>query len=318
MNFIPIQQGGGIGDLIISLPFLEECFRGMPIRVYANFPDILKYFAPWIPEIEPIRQLGNHLDYFIEMSDVINFKMFKKNVILPEIIRPLYEVWKTKENTPWWEIIHNVVKNANQMGKLAVSLGLHRTTLPFFIAGKKPKEFTWEVKGIDTPKDFITIHDGFDGTGFHKFDRSMKSWDIGYWAEFVKLFKVKYPKISIVQIGGVRDRKIVGTDLNLAGKLPFEESLRYLKSAKIHIDGDSGLVHARKLFNLPSIVLFGPTNIDYFGYKINRNIKAPFCGDCWWKKNDWMAKCVLGYEGPRCMESIKADMVLKETQMILD
>lgn len=317
MDFIPVQQTGGIGDLIISLPFLEECFRGMPLRVYANFPEILKYFAPWIPQIESYRHLGNHLDYVIEVSDVIKFKFFKNNVVLPETIKPLHAFWKTKEKTPWWEIIHGVPNKGNEMGTLAVSLGLHRTTMAFYIAGLKPKEFTWDVADVQIPNKFITVHDGFDSTGNYKFDRSMKSWNIKYWAEFVALFKKKYPSISVIQLGGERHRPIEGVDINYAGKLAFEQSLRYLKTSLLHVDGDSGLVHARKLFNKPSVVMFGPTNIDYFGYRINRNIKAPVCGDCWWKKGDWMAKCVLGHPEPLCMESIKPEMVLEEVRRIL-
>jgi len=200
------------------------------------------------------------------------------------------------------------------MGRKAVEMGLRRWTLPFHISGLTYEPFEWndkvEAVSVEGWDRFITVHDGFDASGHLTFERSTKSWDLDYWNEFVRLFKEKHPDIGVIQLGGIRHRKIQYVDLNLAGQIPFHESLRYLKSATLHVDGDSGLVHARRLFHKPSVVMFGPTNYEYFAYPENINIKAPICGDCWWQKPNWMEHCVLGFLEPSCMQSISPQHVL--------
>ena len=102
--------------------------------------------------------------------------------------------------------------------------------------------------------------------------------------------------------------KLSASSLNC---LSFEKSLEYLNSSLVHVDGDSGLVHARRLFKKQTIVLFGSTNYKYFGYPENINLAPKFCGDCWWTQNTWMSKCKDGYSTPLCIESIKPEDVLQ-------
>ena len=132
-----------------------------------------------------------------------------------------------------------------------------------------------------------------------------------YWGEFVSKFKLRFPHIQVIQLGGKKHRPIHGVDLNLAGAIPFYKSLQYLKGAIVHVDGDSGLVHARHLFKKPSVVIFGPTNVNYFAYPENVNLAPKVCGNCWWIKTDWMKNCVKGYDHARCMMSVTATTVIE-------
>jgi ADP-heptose:LPS heptosyltransferase len=145
----------------------------------------------------------------------------------------------------------------------------------------------------------------------------MKSWDPNSWVSFVKIFKAVHPDVRIVQLGGKDDKAIPGVDVSMVGQLDFSDSLKYLKGAVVHVDGDSGIVHARRLFNKPSVVIFGPTNPKYFGYPENVNLEPGFCGDCWWKKPDWMRKCVLDYPAPRCMDSTSPQLVVSAVSALL-
>lgn len=322
MNFIPIFSAGGIGDLVISLAWIENIIRPLNISVhlYTNFPEIAYYFLPWVTISKDIRS-GEHekrnYDYFISISDMIFFERLSDKE-LPNAIQPLYEVYE-KHKKEWSPYLKAHPMQANGMAHKALSLNQTRWTLPFYFVDRvfQPYIYNQEIKDIHIPQRFITIHDGFDSTGYYKFNRSTKSWDIKYWADFVKLFKEKYPDITVIQLGGVKHQKIQGVDINYAGQLTFEKSLEYLKSSLIHIDGDSGLVHARRLFNKPSIVIFGPTNFKYFGYPENINLAPNFCGDCWWNERDWMAKCIKGFETPKCMDSVTPSLVLDEVKKII-
>lgn len=320
MNFIPIIASGGIGDLIISLAWIENVIKplNVPIYLYSVFPEIASYFLPWISlskDAIHAQRIAHSFDYFITISDLIFFEK-SPNKILPAYIQPLYNIFKNHKQE--WELYSKVhPHNANAMAHKALLMGRKRWTLPFHFVDKsyQPYILKQEVKDIQVPQRFITIHDGFDASGYYKFERSMKSWSVEYWEEFIKIFKDKYPDIHVIQLGGVKHKKFKRVDINYAGQLTFQDSLRYLKSSLMHIDGDSGLVHARRLFNKPSVVLFGPTNINYFGYPENINLAPKFCGDCWWKNTDWMARCKEGYSTPKCLDSIKPKDVLNAIKL---
>lgn len=321
MNFIPIFCAGGIGDLIISLSWIENIIKplNIPTNLYTNFPEVALYFLPWIKESKDFnigyREKVN-FDYFISISDMIFFELMGTKE-LPSYIKHIYECILPHKKE-WEEYLNVHPMKGNEMAHKAISKGLKRWDLPFHFVNKPHQSFNFnKVKEIKIPEKFITIHDGFDASGHYKFMRSMKSWDVDYWTSFITMFKVKYSEIFVVQLGGVKHQKIKGVDINLAGQLSFEKSLEYLNSSLVHVDGDSGLVHARRMLNKQSIVIFGPTNYKYFGYPENINLSPYFCGDCWWKKRDWMQNCVREYSRPKCMDSITPDIVMKSVTEVL-
>lgn len=305
---IPIYSSGGIGDQIIAIPWLEM-FREQPVRLYTTYPDIWRIFAPWL-EIVDNERTRRDGDFIIVLNDFVDFRFHRPGdqlEILPEVLHPLYLARLTVD-AEWGDLIRAEPHRANEMGRLAVSKGLRRWTLPFYCVGRQYQKFSWDCVGIREPQRFITVHDGFDM--HYRFTASMKSWDLGHWSEFVRAFKTRRPDIKVVQLGGAKHRKIPGVDIDLAGKLPFHQSLAFLKSAMVHVDGDSGLVHARRVFNRPSVVIFGPTNWEYFGYPENRNLAPIFCGNCWWTRPNWMQTCVKGHPRPLCTESVRPQAVL--------
>ena len=99
------------------------------------------------------------------------------------------------------------------------------------------------------------------------------------------------------------------------------ESIIVLKHSLLHIDGESGLVHTRHQLHGKSIVLFGPTPIEYFKYAENININSPFhCTNCLWMLGDWNIKCAYnesGYPAP-CMAAITPEMVFQKVEICLD
>ena len=321
LKFLPIFLGGGIGDIIISLAWMNHVIKplNIPVKFYCQFPQIGEYFLPWVEICGNIRQseYDKHLfDYYINLSDMVNFQVKNINK-MPESLKNLYLDWG-KISKEWENFILKNPLEGNQMAHKAIKLGLNRRTLAFYMVNKIYKPYYLDnVEDINIPNKFITIHDGFDASNHYKFERSTKSWDINSLNILVKLFKKNYPDIHVIQIGGVKHRKINNVDINLAGQISFETSLRYLKSSILHIDIESGLIHARRLFNKQSIVLFGPTNVDYFSYKENINIAPKFCGDCWWIERDWMARCKEGYSTPKCMDSISVLTVFKEILKII-
>ena len=96
-------------------------------------------------------------------------------------------------------------------------------------------------------------------------------------------------------------------DLNLVGKTDFLAAAAILANAALHIDGESGLVHLRHVLGGRSVVLFGPTPVEYFGYADNCNLVSKGCRGCMWMTDDWFEVCSRGTAEPECMASITAN-----------
>lgn len=150
---------------------------------------------------------------------------------------------------------------------------------------------------------------------------SNKMWALESYAKLIKMIKEEYKDCKIVQIGHSIERSplIEGIDMNLVGKTSLEEVKVIVKNATLHIDGEGGLVHLRHaLCAKTSVVLFGPTAIELYGYPENINIKSNACYyPCDWVINDWQSHC-LNKNKHICMNAIKPEMVFEKIKPVLD
>ena len=107
-------------------------------------------------------------------------------------------------------------------------------------------------------------------------------------------------------------------DYNFCGKTNFQEVVSILNNASLHIDGECGMVHMRHFMGQKrSVVLFGPTNINFYGYPENINITSNSCTPCEWLHNNWMKKCIFLKNPNCCMTSItpqKIIDIIKQTE----
>ena len=60
-------------------------------------------------------------------------------------------------------------------------------------------------------------------------------------------------------------------------------------------------MHLATCVGTRSVVVFGPTPSDYFGYPENINISPSLCGSCWWTTRSWMDNCAMDYPEARCL-----------------
>ena len=160
-------------------------------------------------------------------------------------------------------------------------------------------------------KRFIAIQTGA-GACFSKYQTDTRQWDIRNYEELVTLLKKEYPDYKIVQVGEKRQNSIQNADVDLRGKTSFSELLVLLKSAKLHISQEGGMVILRHfLQGGKSVVLFGPTNEKFYGFPENINISARpcFC-QCEWLVKDWMNKCMINNDCVLCMQKILPEHIL--------
>ncbi len=168
-------------------------------------------------------------------------------------------------------------------------------------------------------QQYISIHRGVD----QRSDKnSVKQWPIKYYNILIAKIKQQYPDLKIVQLGISEDRcpAFENIDVNLVGKTNLEQIKVLLKNSLLHIDGEGGMVHLRHALNGgKSIVLFGSTSLEFYGYPENINLKGDGCSHwCEWITENWQAKCARGYDRPPCMYSLIPEKVFEAFKKFME
>lgn len=315
LDYLPIVIPGGVGDLIINLPILDK-LRSMvgKLRVYSNFPEVMKYFG-YGSDLAPETVRPPHL-YYLKLSTAPVWVYKGRFTRYIEDICDTHETLFDRTKYVSEKMQRYAAYQPNFDGELAreaVENGFNRRTLPRAILGLPINDGAYrQLRAVQTPvvdiEPFVTVNTGFDSNQIDCGMRSTKSWSMRYWADLVSTLKQRNPDHFIVQIGGKNSRPIKGVDENKAGQLTFAQSFDLLSRSRLHVDIEGGLVHAAHALGVQSVVIFGATPIDFFGYDDNYNIGPKECGGCWWTHKKWMEKCAL-YDEPKCLDSIQPDDV---------
>ena len=155
-----------------------------------------------------------------------------------------------------------------------------------------------------TSGNYITMQQGVNSKC--RTSDSPRQWPNGYYGEFCRIMKGYFPDIVLVQLGELdNNRPIDGIDRCLLGETGFEELKVLLKHARVHIDGDCGMVHLRKaLHGGTSVVLYGQTSAQVLGYDDDINLTSHACKHWCGKTFDaWKRRCFIA-DKPLCMEAI--------------
>lgn len=164
------------------------------------------------------------------------------------------------------------------------------------------------------PGEFITVHRGWDGA----YPTNIKAWSLTSCGDLIRKLKMAFPEKKIVVFGSERHQApdTSDADLDLIGETTLEQVKVLLKNAAVHIDNEGGMVHLRHaVHGGPSVVMFGPTAPEFFGYSENKNIRSDVCRQwCEWLTAEWPAKCAMTREvegAAPCMNGIcSADIVV--------
>lgn len=164
-----------------------------------------------------------------------------------------------------------------------------------------------------TKKEFITIHRGVDTD---QAKDSIKLWPLSYYNDLIKRLKEIFPGIKIVQLGvsHARCETMNGIDINLIEKTSLPDLAGLLKNALLHIDCEGGLVHFRHaLQGGKSVVIFGPTSPDFFGYSENVNLRSSACPiPCEWLVKNWQDHCLRNSSKKTCMRNLYPEYVISQ------
>ncbi len=123
-------------------------------------------------------------------------------------------------------------------------------------------------------------------------------------------------RLVFALVGDKRDRAVAGTILgaarlgpravSLAGRLSLAETAAVLARSALYVGGDSGLAHLAAALDIPTVVLFGPSDSRKWGPRAGRHAvvqRQPACAPC----------CIFGYHklchSIACLAAITVDDV---------
>jgi ADP-heptose:LPS heptosyltransferase len=199
------------------------------------------------------------------------------------------------------------------MARMGKELQMNRQQFSWYSLGFNDK-LTYEPLPRRAAKGYITIHDGFDLSNRHIVTgRATKTWDWAHWNQFVYIFKEMFPRVKVIQLGRADTaRAIDGVDECLIDETTITEAFDILSRSSLHIDGDSGLLHAATRMQIPTIGIYGPSDPAFYGYPQNMNLRSGVCEQfCNGSKDTWMDKCAIGYTTPKCMDATTPTRVLE-------
>ncbi|MDD5005173.1 MAG: glycosyltransferase family 9 protein [Candidatus Omnitrophica bacterium] len=108
------------------------------------------------------------------------------------------------------------------------------------------------------------------------------------------------------------NRELDNRCIDLAGKTDLSEVMAILKSAKLVICNDSGILHIASYFNKPTLAIFGPTDENKFGpwSEISAVVrKNTICSPC--QKDN----CTNGY---RCLRNISPQLAVDYAHALIE
>ncbi len=337
---IGIILDGGIGDVIMGTSYVKELYRYIgrndttfEIFTTQNINSIKTLFKScfYIENIYEAKKSKERVwfnDAFIQLSRIpyiVNWNQIKIEKLSPNLAKLLSDIqdFNVRERKFFLNgttcdaltVIYskmNGFHRYNQMDYKHV-LGMDESTRSYISIDPKGYD-VFEKFGL-TPKQFITLQRGTDASYKHGFNTRL--WPVAYYEELVNKLKAQFPQYKIIQIGTRSQvvESVKNVDIDLCGKTNFEEAKVLMKYALLHIDGECGMVHLRHyLKGGPSAVFFGQTRVDFLGYSENFNIKAEGVCDLWceWVTEDWMQRCLRGFDMPPCMAKLTPELVMSK------
>jgi len=289
---IRILAAGGIGDVLMLTPVLKEIRRLHPTcrmivycrdrvrtQVLARNPyvDAVRLISPLDRFLHFIKIIdGRHL-FFTKVTDNGFIDYGQLGMLMPHIFYS-----------------HSISKIIGEV----VGINVSRTDVEIFLSAEEEARGRKGLIGLTSP---VAI-------SVSGFCSPNKNWPIERWNALIRSMS----DISFFQLG-LPDEPLIEGVVDMRG-LPLRESFAMLKFASAFIGVDSGLAHAASGLNVPTIVLFGPTNPAVVGHQQNTNIyhKAR-CSPCF----DILLDAPCPY-GRHCMHAITIEEVRSALIRILD
>lgn len=321
---VAVLLDGGLGDTIVNAHFIREFSRQcgpMQLDICTKYPEV---FAEAIVgsgisarkiSAETPEEDCDLVLYCLLIPSVV----FQNHLRLNRIASPMLKAWLNAQNEMqkreplWFSMQENFMGAILAFGRLH---GCSRRELPF-LAGKleaaeKPRPavpIDAALPELPKGKPFLTVH---RGTGDNL--ASVKLWSTANYNALLARLRRRFPEKTLVQVGYEKENRL-SVDIDLRGKTTFSQFAYLLQKARLHICSEGGSMHLRHILGgRPSLVFFGPTSPEFYGYEENLNLRASFCTPCEWLTRSWQSRCPRGFDGCRSLEELTPDQVWHQVE----
>ncbi|MDD3586472.1 MAG: glycosyltransferase family 9 protein, partial [Thermoguttaceae bacterium] len=337
---IGVLLKGGLGDFLISynwVQYFREFIGDIPCDIdlfgETGRDSLTSLFSNL--NIQGKNEILDPRDYdlfvsFFRLPQVRYFNVARLERLCPKII-PVVEKYREYEqycgiifDEPYYGTANSILLAMNE-GKIRIQepdIGGFLGIVPEYRAILSPdSDASKTLEKFGLSDKYITLNRSVDT----KHPQSVaecctKIWTQDGYNELIPLIKRAYPDYQLVQFGSSPERvePMTGIDINLIGKTTLDDMKTLLRYSACHVDGEGGLVHLRHALRAgPSVVLFGPTPMNFYGYPENVNIKSDVCGWCEGSRKDWIVKCSRCECGPLCMKKLTVEKVMEGVRTAL-
>lgn len=322
---IGIVCGGGIGDSLMETVFIKE------VRKLVGKSAVIDYFS------NNCFDKPDFIDKIYRVSDNFN-KKYDVNIVMRRIPLVVYinEEKVKRFNQTFYEycmdckkirsgnwslgridnliVQYALIKGKNRIEQYNINniIELDRNT---------PTYLKWDISdnkilaqyGLEDTKYITICRSAGD-------DMKAKLWPLEYYNELLGMIKDKYPEIKLVKIGDSKEfGDIYPIDIDLEGKTTLEEVIPILKYSALLISPEGGMVHMKHFLNGKSVVLFGPTSPEVFGYANNINLRTTSCCNyCEWVTDSSLVTCIKSGGAPECLKELEPEYVFSKVKEVLD
>ncbi len=325
---ILIYDSGGMGDRIIHKKIVELMMAmdsSIEIDIYGEFmADFLEYLYHDTPKVRVLARTFGDFEarktmyqaavFFVATTMTRVEELKRPSLLSPRLFSALERMQEqiTKgdygEEYPAFTFYQRCrfrgLNCYEHAGADVLSIDDKPVSIPVDAAGRMAFEKTHL-------RLYVTLNCGTgDMTGIR---HVAKSWPKERFEALIVLLKEAYPSIEIVQLGAEETKPLVGVDRCILGE-PYGLVREILAHSLLHIDVEGGLVHFATQLGTKCIVLFGPTEVEFFGYPQNINVRAGNCHGCCHLYPQAYNCCARGMEEPECMYSITPEMVMEHVK----
>ena len=123
--------------------------------------------------------------------------------------------------------------------------------------------------------------------------------------------------LPVVALGARDDARIDGADLDLRGCTSLREAAAVLRDAAAYVGPEGGLANLARAVGTRSVIFFGSTPPEFFGFRANVNVLPQRCGGCWWTTPSYLHQCPRLQAAPECTGSISERAVVSAVAQIV-
>ena len=280
-KIIRVVTIGGLGDMLLTTPaiaMLKKKFPNSRIVIFCSlkaYPDVF-INNPHVDKITSISFFRNPISYIRYKYKLGEFYSFHYGGLFPSLFF----------NKPAQDIIADTFK-----------VQLEDRRVQVFLTDKEDAA----AKAImSTYKNPVIVH-------IATWTTQNKEWPIKNWQSLID----SMPECTFIQVGLATEPALERV-VDLRGKHSFREFMGIVKHAKSFAGVDSSFSHLTSAFNIPGVIVFGPSLPAIWGHPNNINIyKKVRCSPC-----IDLLKGPCPYGKP-CMTNITVDEVREALQFQL-